>query len=114
MKKVKMCELDPNKVCDNCNKCNMCDLDPTKICDNCGKCLETSSDYLEIPIEGICDNEDDAEDYIYDVEEECQPLTENDDTSDNDNVEFIEDIPELKDKYDKILEDILKGKESTK
>lgn len=114
MKKVKMCELDPNKVCDNCNKCNMCDLDPTKICDNCGKCLETSSDYLEIPIEGICNNADDVEDYIYDVEEECQPLTENDDTSDNDNVEFIEDIPELKDKYDKILEDILKGKESTK
>ena len=31
----------------------MCDLNPEKICDNCGKCIEIDSDYAEIEIESV-------------------------------------------------------------
>ena len=31
----------------------MCDLEPEKICDNCGKCIENDSDYAEIEIDNI-------------------------------------------------------------
>ena len=51
---MKYCELDPYKICDNCNKCNMCDLDPTKLCDNCGKCLGLNDrDYAKIIIDKV-------------------------------------------------------------
>ena len=29
-----------DRDCIGCMECEMCDLDPNKICDNCGKCLE--------------------------------------------------------------------------
>ena len=29
-----------DRDCIGCLECEMCDLDPNKICDNCGKCLE--------------------------------------------------------------------------
>lgn len=31
----------------------MCDLDPEKICDNCGKCIDVDLDYAEIEIESV-------------------------------------------------------------
>lgn len=49
MKKCVLYERD----CIECGECNICDLDPQKICDNCGKCIETDSDYAEIGIESI-------------------------------------------------------------
>ena len=33
-------------------ECEMCDLDPDKVCDNCGKCLDIR-DYAAIKIDGI-------------------------------------------------------------
>ena len=39
--------------CIECGECNMCDLDFNKICDNCGKCIEVESDYVEIEIDSI-------------------------------------------------------------
>lgn len=33
------CELYDRK-CIGCGECDICDLDTDKICDNCGKCLE--------------------------------------------------------------------------
>ena len=33
-----------------------CDLDPNKICDNCGKCIETNVNYKIIKIEKIIKN----------------------------------------------------------
>lgn len=51
---MKVCVLDPGKVCDNCDQCNRCDLDPTKLCDNCFRCLELDAkEYAEIPIAHI-------------------------------------------------------------
>ncbi len=32
------------RQCIGCMECEICDLDPNKICDNCGKCLEIRDD----------------------------------------------------------------------
>lgn len=42
-----------DRVCIECGECNMCDLDPEKICDNCEKCIDVDSDYAEIEIESV-------------------------------------------------------------
>lgn len=39
----KMCELY-DRECIGCLECEICDLDPDKICDNCGKCLDIRDD----------------------------------------------------------------------
>ncbi len=52
MKKV--CILDETKPCTDCGECNRCDLDPNKICDNCMKCIQTSdAEYFEIRIDDV-------------------------------------------------------------
>lgn len=101
----KYCELDSSKLCDNCNKCNLCDLDPRKICDSCGKCLDLNdNDYIEIKINGLFENEEeDAEEYI---EEETSIVKTQEENESSDWL-YIEDIPELKEKYDKQIEEIL-------
>lgn len=33
-----------DRECIGCMECEMCDLDPNKICDNCGKCLDIQDD----------------------------------------------------------------------
>ena len=41
---------------------NICDLDPNKLCDNCMKCLGTTgADYLAVEIDDILMSEDDPE-----------------------------------------------------
>lgn len=42
-----------DRECIECDECNMCDLDLEKVCDNCGKCIEVDSDYAEIEIESV-------------------------------------------------------------
>ena len=54
-----MCELY-DRECIDCGECDRCDLDPEKICDNCGKCLE-SGDYKEIKITKILSSEAEIE-----------------------------------------------------
>lgn len=49
----------------------MCDLDPNKICDNCGKCIgldhtDKSPEYRAIKVDGIIDETMDPNDYLYD------------------------------------------------
>ncbi len=51
-KNEKMCVLEDNKVCDNCNRCLYCDYNPLKLCDNCCKCINFSDDAI-IKIDGI-------------------------------------------------------------
>jgi len=49
----KMCVLD-DKVCTHCGECDICDLDKNKICDNCEKCLpKPEADTFEILIDEI-------------------------------------------------------------
>ena len=38
--------------CIGCLECETCDLDPNKVCDNCGKCLEIQ-DVVSIKIDKI-------------------------------------------------------------
>lgn len=42
-----------DRKCINCGECDTCDLNPNKICDNCGKCIESNSDYTAIKITEI-------------------------------------------------------------
>lgn len=41
-----------DRDCIGCLECEICDLDPEKICDNCGKCLNIVDDAV-IKIDGI-------------------------------------------------------------
>lgn len=55
-KKIKstpqMCQLEEDKVCDNCCHCFICDLDAEKLCDNCAMCLNIP-DYNGVLIDDI-------------------------------------------------------------
>lgn len=44
------CELY-DRECINCGECDICDLDPNKHCDDCGKCIEDAEDYRSITID---------------------------------------------------------------
>ena len=39
--------------CIGCLECETCDLDPNKVCDNCGKCIESSAESRAIEIDEI-------------------------------------------------------------
>ncbi len=41
-----------DRDCIGCLECEMCDLDPNKVCDNCGKCLDIK-DYATIRIDRV-------------------------------------------------------------
>ena len=45
------------RECTGCLECEICDLDPEKICDNCGKCIEFKDDAI-IKIDGIIIEDD--------------------------------------------------------
>ena len=55
--KVKQCELY-DRECIGCLECETCDLDPNKVCDNCGKCIEMD-DVASIKIDKIYLNPED-------------------------------------------------------
>ena len=42
-----------DRVCIGCGECDRCDLDPEKICDNCMKCVNGEAEYRAITIDGI-------------------------------------------------------------
>ncbi len=43
-----------DRDCNDCGECEYCDLDPEKICDNCGKCLNMEGrEYNELKIDAI-------------------------------------------------------------
>ncbi len=42
-----------DRVCIGCGECDRCDLDPDKICDNCMKCIREEADFKGIVIDGI-------------------------------------------------------------
>lgn len=48
------------RQCTHCGECERCDLDPEKICDNCCACLEEPSvDYASIPVTLKADENED-------------------------------------------------------
>lgn len=72
-----------DRDCIECGECSMCDLDPNKICDNCGKCIgldhtDKSPEYRAIKVDGIIDETMDPNDYLYDEETLDDPEEEDD------------------------------------
>ena len=39
--------------CIGCGECDRCDMDPDKICDNCMKCVQGDAEFRGIMIDGI-------------------------------------------------------------
>ncbi|MEF9934840.1 MAG: hypothetical protein RSA01_07370 [Clostridium sp.] len=80
------------------NELDICDLDPSKICDSCEKCLGIDTkDYREIRIDGVVDEDtaslNEFDEYnIFNLEE-----VEEEDTDATNEYEFIEDIEEIRD-----------------
>lgn len=51
-----------DRPCINCMECQFCDLDPTKICDNCEKCLDLENKkYSQLKIDEIVINNNNAQ-----------------------------------------------------
>lgn len=46
------------RECIDCGECDVCDLDSNKVCDNCGKCLDIKNDAV-IKIDEIIMSDDD-------------------------------------------------------
>lgn len=42
-----------DRLCIRCGECDRCDLDPNKICDNCGKCIDSGEEYAKLPIDAV-------------------------------------------------------------
>ncbi|KXS41476.1 hypothetical protein SAMN04488698_10635 [Candidatus Frackibacter sp. WG12] len=49
---ISECVLE-HKVCTACRECDFCDLDSDKICDNCMKCIKDDEDFKAIKITDI-------------------------------------------------------------
>lgn len=104
------CGTNQNKNYDNYDMSDICDLDNNKICDNCGKCLGIDSlDYREVMIDGVVDNGLEVDEYILSEDTLDSNLEDYDP-----NVEFIEDIPEVKKEYEHKLSEIFKELENPK
>ncbi len=51
---MKRCVLNEAKECVHCGDCDICDLDPNKICDNCCKCIDSpheDENYAVLPVD---------------------------------------------------------------
>ena len=46
----KQCVLE-DRECIGCGECDRCDLDPNKICDNCMKCVNTDAEYRAVMVD---------------------------------------------------------------
>jgi hypothetical protein len=46
-----------DRECIDCGECDICDLNPNKKCDNCCKCIDSVVDYKAIEIEKIITDE---------------------------------------------------------
>lgn len=52
------CVLE-DRLCTECGECDRCELNPDKICDNCCLCIESDADYAGIEIDEILMNTED-------------------------------------------------------
>ena len=72
---MKKCILGHKAVCDECGACeeDRCELDRNKLCDNCFKCLEITESYREIPIGRVLMDEEGDGLYVLDPNEGMEP-----------------------------------------
>ena len=57
MNRNKDCVLYDRR-CIECGECDLCDLDPQKICDNCMACVKGDKEYRAIRIDGVLSTEE--------------------------------------------------------
>ena len=108
-------DMDLNKTNDadlDTDADDMCDIYVSKVCDSCGECLGLNgSDYRVVQIDGILkdgvNDEIDIDEYMLD-----DTTLDKDSDFEQDNVvdvdyEFIEDIPEVREEYDKKIDTLL-------
>lgn len=50
-----------DRDCINCGECDVCDLDPQKKCDNCGACLEMDDEYSTVDVDLSFEDESEPE-----------------------------------------------------
>ncbi len=62
LNKGEACVLE-ERLCIQCGECDMCELNAQKICDNCCQCIENDNDYAEIVIDDILLNEEDLSEH---------------------------------------------------
>ncbi len=48
-----------DRACVQCGECDRCDLDPEKVCDNCMRCVRSDASFAAIRIDGVL-TEDEA------------------------------------------------------
>lgn len=65
--RMKACVLTPGKARDDCEACDeRCELDPEKICDNCFRCLEGDRrPFAQIPIGGVLFDDSNAGESLF-------------------------------------------------
>lgn len=51
-----------DRECIDCGECDICDLNPNKICDNCCACIDKDADFKSIEIDEIIEDESMVED----------------------------------------------------
>lgn len=93
---------------------DICDLEPDKLCDSCGKCLEDAfQDYKVVRIDGLLNNDDDEielTDYLLEDETlAVSPEVDADQDVDDvmNKIDYIEDIPQIKEEYDRKINQLL-------
>lgn len=79
-----------DRECIDCGECDICDLDSNKICDNCCRCIDKEADFKSVEIDEIIEDESMVrdledledwkyqEDYIVDYSDGLDDIAEND------------------------------------
>lgn len=95
-KENKQCVLY-DRACNGCGECELCDLDPNKKCDNCGRCIDDGSDYSTVDVDLIRDETDEPLNYSDDFSDSAADSAENADSEiDDDNADdFRRDFGDL-------------------
>ena len=62
--------------CIGCMECETCDLDPNKVCDNCGKCIDSGNDYNIMDVDLIPMEGDEPHNYVPDDVENAEEMEE--------------------------------------
>jgi hypothetical protein len=87
-----------DRKCIGCGECDMCDLDPQKKCDNCGKCIESGNDYNIMDIDLPTPDGEEPLNYHYDGEiVSDEEFLDEDFEDDYENIGNIEDIEDIDD-----------------
>lgn len=83
---MKLCVLRENTICTECNECQRCDLDLQKICDNCCKCIDSDEQqaFARIQVDDIVTEA--QEDYL-------NAYFSQEDAIEGEDEDFSEDIP---------------------